>query len=49
MFEEGDQRRDQALLNRRKGGVDMRRRLYLWLPVVAAIAAALANAADWGP
>jgi len=27
----------------------MRRRLYLWLPVIGAIAAALANAADWGP
>ena len=33
----------------RKGGVGMRRRLIMWLPVVAAIAAALANAADWGP
>jgi len=25
------------------------RRLSLWLPVIAAIAAALANAMDWGP
>jgi hypothetical protein len=27
----------------------MRRHLYMWLPVVAAIAAALANGMDWGP
>jgi len=25
------------------------RRLSLWLPVIAAISAALANAMDWGP
>ena len=32
-----------------EGGVNMRRRLIMWLPVAAAIAAALANAMDWGP
>jgi hypothetical protein len=33
----------------RKGGGGMRRRLVIWLPVAAAVAAALANAMDWGP
>jgi hypothetical protein len=27
----------------------MRRRLIMWLPIAAAVAAALANAMDWGP